>query len=128
MCVSLFVEVIIVIFGSRLKTLREEANLSREEFARALSLSYWAVSKYEQNERFPDHETLNKIADYFSTSIDYLLGRTDNRKGAASYPADSELHEYLKNSNVKFDGTPLDDEDKKDVLDFLRMMLRRKKK
>jgi transcriptional regulator with XRE-family HTH domain len=128
MCVNLFVEVIVVIFGSRLKTLREEANLTREEFSRALSLSYWAVSKYEQNQRFPDYETLNKIADYFSTSIDYLLGRTDNRKGAASYPSDNELHEFLKNSNVKFDGTPLDDEDKKDVLDFLRMILRRKKK
>lgn len=37
------------------------------------------ISRYETEERQADYETLIKIADYFNVSIDYLLGRTENR-------------------------------------------------
>lgn len=66
--------------GNRLKDLREEMNLTREELAYKLNISYSAVSKYETNVRFPDKETLYKLADYFNVSVDYLLGRSDIRK------------------------------------------------
>jgi|BioPla2DNA2_1021312.scaffolds.fasta_scaffold213594_1 transcriptional regulator with XRE-family HTH domain len=64
--------------GQRLKKLRESKNLARDKFANIIGLTYWAVSKYETDDRFPDQETLIKIADFFGVSIDYLLGRTDN--------------------------------------------------
>ena len=35
------------------------------------------ISRYENMEREADYETLIKFAEYFETSIDYLLGRTD---------------------------------------------------
>lgn len=66
-------------FNIRLRKLREEKNLTRKELADKLQLSYWALSKYETGERFPDPETLNKIADFFNVSLDYLMGRTDIR-------------------------------------------------
>ena len=72
------------VFGERLKELREEKGITREQLAGTLNLSYWAISKYEQNERRPDQEILNKIADYFDCSADYLLGRTDIRKPRSS--------------------------------------------
>ncbi len=34
---------------------------------------------YERDQRFPDKDILSKIADYFEVSVDYLLGRTDER-------------------------------------------------
>ena len=34
---------------------------------------------YERDQRFPDKDILGKIADYFEVSVDYLLGRTDER-------------------------------------------------
>ena len=37
-----------------------------------------SISRYENGEREADYETLIKFADYFGTSIDYLLGRTDD--------------------------------------------------
>lgn len=77
-------------FGNRLKILREENNLSREELASLLGLSYWAISKYENNERIPDHDTLNKIADYFKTTIDYLLGRSNNPNPSSKTSIDEE--------------------------------------
>ncbi|MGE7843769.1 helix-turn-helix domain-containing protein [Lysinibacillus sp. NPDC093712] len=40
-------------------------------------LLYPALGKYEREERQPVFETLEKLADYFDVSIDYLLGRTE---------------------------------------------------
>ena len=37
------------------------------------------ISRYESVEREADYETLIKFADYFSVSLDYLLGRTENK-------------------------------------------------
>lgn len=64
-------------FPLRLRFLREKANLSREELARQLNITYWALSKYESGKRQPDLTTLVKIADFFKVSTDWLLCRTD---------------------------------------------------
>ncbi|MCC0630120.1 MULTISPECIES: helix-turn-helix domain-containing protein [unclassified Clostridioides] len=50
-------------------------NLSREELSNKINISYSALSKYKTNNRFPDKVILNKIADFFDVSTDYLLGR-----------------------------------------------------
>ena len=47
--------------GQRLRALREENKISRTDLAKKLKLSYWAVSKYETNERSPDNETLGRL-------------------------------------------------------------------
>jgi len=60
-------------FGDKLKQLRDQSNLSREDLAIALNITYSALSKYETNMRFPDTETLKNISNYFNVSIDYLL-------------------------------------------------------
>lgn len=38
------------------------------------------ISKYESGERIPPTETLMLLADFYNTSMDYLMGRTDNDK------------------------------------------------
>lgn len=43
-----------------------------------LSLNQNTISRYENEERQADYDTLIRIADYFDVSLDYLLGRTDN--------------------------------------------------
>jgi len=65
-------------FGARLRRLRDDNKISREELAKALKLSYWAIAKYETEERTPDPSILQRFADYFNTTTDYLLGRTDD--------------------------------------------------
>ena len=62
-------------FGERLRVLRLEKKLTLRELAKELDISFSALGKYERNERQPDFETLEKLADYFNVSIDYLLGR-----------------------------------------------------
>lgn len=67
-------------FGDKIKYLRKERNISREELAKKLNISYAALSKYETNERFPRDETfLNKVANFFNVSTDYLFGRSNER-------------------------------------------------
>ena len=60
-----------------LKKLREIHGLSQQRFADLFNLSQQSIYKYENDISEPSIETLTKIADYFNTSIDYLVDFTD---------------------------------------------------
>lgn len=60
-------------FGTKLRMARESIGKSRNELAAAVNVTYWTISKYEQNEREPDFKTLTKIAKYLGVSTDHLL-------------------------------------------------------
>lgn len=64
-------------FGTLLSELRKEKGLKREELANLLGCSAAAIGNYENDNRNPDFDTLVRIADYFNTTTDYLLGRTE---------------------------------------------------
>lgn len=64
----------------RLKELRKMRHLSQTKVAMDLNLSQNSISRYETGEREAGYDTLIAIADYFDTSVDYLLERTDNPK------------------------------------------------
>lgn len=66
-------------FGERLKSLRKSLNLTQKELGEKLNVSGRVVGYYESNDRFPDKDTLTKIADFFEVSVDYLLGRTNSK-------------------------------------------------
>ena len=68
-----------ITFGERLKQLRLENNLTQETLAEKLQIVKSTITKYEKNTREPEFEILIKIADFFGTTTDYLLGRTDKR-------------------------------------------------
>lgn len=64
-------------FGSRLKKLRQEKEITQSELGKILNLSQRSISQYELGIRFPDEVILNLIADFFDVSLDYLFGRTN---------------------------------------------------
>lgn len=64
-------------FAMRLKKLREQKKINQTELANLLEVSNGSISKWERGDRQPDYETLEKIADTFNVTIDYLLGRSD---------------------------------------------------
>ena len=64
-------------FAERLTQLRNEKGLKREDVAKVLGCSVSAVGNYENGNRTPDFDSLIKLVDYFNTTIDYLLGKTD---------------------------------------------------
>lgn len=61
-------------FGNRLKTLRENHNLSQKEFANILNIANSTLSQYESDKRVPSDEVKLQIAKYFNVTTDYLLG------------------------------------------------------
>ena len=63
----------------RLKQLRTEKKISQLKLALNLNTNQNTISRYENMEREADYETLIKIADYFDVSLDYLLGRSDEK-------------------------------------------------
>ena len=64
-------------FGEQLQSLRMETQTSRVELANKLNVSVRLISYWENGKRECDFDTLIKIADIFSVSTDYLLGRKD---------------------------------------------------
>lgn len=71
--------------GEKIKKLREQNNINQKEFARKMDISNVVLSRYESDERRPDYEVLQRIADYFSVTTDYLLGRTDQKNTPNDY-------------------------------------------
>lgn len=61
--------------GEKLRKLREQKGQIQREVAEKIGVSQVVYNRYEKGERNPDFETLKKLADYFSVSTDYLLGR-----------------------------------------------------
>lgn len=66
-------------FGRKLKELRLEKKINQAELGEIIGISPSTVGMYERDQRFPDKDILGKIADYFEVSVDYLLGRTNER-------------------------------------------------
>ena len=64
-------------FSEQLSSLRAECNLSRAQLAEKLNVSVRLISYWENGQRECDFDMLIKIADLFSVSLDFLLGRTD---------------------------------------------------
>ncbi|QDX92022.1 XRE family transcriptional regulator [Brevibacillus laterosporus] len=72
--------VISMVFKKRLKELRAEKMITQEELARALDIPESTIRRLESSDQsLPRHERLEKIADFFNVSVDYLLGRTNEK-------------------------------------------------
>jgi len=62
----------------RLKDLREDNDVKQKELAEYLSIKQNTYSQYENGKREIPLDILWKLADYYDTSVDYLISRTDN--------------------------------------------------
>ena len=65
---------------NRLKELRKEAHLSQAQLAKQLNMSQRGYSKYETGENDIPTQVLIRLAGFYRTSVDYLLGLTDRRE------------------------------------------------
>ena len=62
----------------RLKALRKQRRISQLKLAMDLNMNQNSISRYENEVRQADYETLIRFANYFNVSLDYLLERTEN--------------------------------------------------
>ena len=63
----------------RIRDLREDRDLNQTQLAGILGMSQTGYSKYETGENDIPTAVLIKLADFYKTSTDYLLGRTDKK-------------------------------------------------
>ena len=63
----------------RIRDLREDRDLTQKQVAQMLGMSQTGYSKYETGENDIPTAVLLKLADFYQTTTDYLLGRTDKK-------------------------------------------------
>ncbi len=61
----------------RIRDLREDRDLTQTQVAKMLGMSQTGYSKYETGENDIPTQVLIQLADFYQTSVDYLLGRSD---------------------------------------------------
>lgn len=69
-----------LLIGETIKRLRRERNLTQEETAAHLGISFQSVSKWERGDGYPDITMLPALANYFGISVDELLGVSEIEK------------------------------------------------
>ncbi len=77
---------------NRLKELREDKDLKQKDIAKILGITQRNYSYFETGSTVLTEEILRKLANYYKTSVDYILYLTDKRE---SYPP-SILSEHQK--------------------------------
>ncbi|HDR7601542.1 TPA: helix-turn-helix transcriptional regulator [Bacillus mycoides] len=64
--------------GEKIKELRKNSKITQEQLGNAIGVSKMAISYFEKGKKSPGRESLEKIADYFNVTTDYLLGRSED--------------------------------------------------
>ena len=71
-------------FGDRLAQAREKRELSQAELAKRAGLQAAAIGHFERGRRKPSFANVRALAKALNVSSDYLLGRTEDMKGATT--------------------------------------------
>lgn len=109
------------VLSLRLKQMRLSKGWYQKEVAKKLEITESGYGFYEQGKRTPDSFMLNKIANLYGCSTDYLLGNTDLQNPLSSTEKDiaKEVDNILvklnKEDGYVLEGKPLD-EDTKELL------------
>lgn len=82
---------------SRLRDLREDKDMNQTQIAKVLGMSQTGYSKYETGENDVPTAILIKLANFYNTSIDYLLGETDCKE---RYPK-SKWYDFSKSKPTR---------------------------
>lgn len=79
-----------------LKKLRQSIGISQQQLADVIGTSQQSINKYENHSVEPDIATLIALADYFSTSVDYLIGHTEVKRKIETIQHDSFTAEEIQ--------------------------------
>ena len=111
-------------FGERIKAIRKENNMSQKDLAKIIGVTDRAIGYYEKEQRVPPQDILQKLADFFNTSVDYILGRTNVKTPLVKEVEHefSEMFQMLYEANSK-----LSKNDKRLMMNLMKTFLDNKK-
>lgn len=114
--------------GKRLVELRKKKGMTQEEVAKKIHLTRSTYAQYEVDRRVPEYATLQKLADFFEVSIDYIVGRTDIPNKVLSEGArkiidslDLSDEEIMKTVKLEVDGILLTPEQVLTFVNYVRV-------
>lgn len=111
----------------RLKEAREKKGLKQIEAAKKLGISNGTLSGYERNYRDPDTDILNKMANLYDVTVDWLMGRSNDPRLTAEQDKkyDKETEKLLEKLNK------IPEKDREDIIkqaiDFVEFISSKKK-
>ena len=114
----------------KIKELTKERGISVRELEKRLGFSNGYFSKWKNVS--PNSDGLQKVANYFDVSVDYLLGRSKKRryydlteieKKDIAIQAEKLLDGLNSEAETNYYGEPLDDEDKEKLYDAIQLAL-----
>lgn len=103
----------------KLKELRTKSNATQLELSSHLGISRPTYCRYETGEREPNFDTIKKIADYYSVSVDYIIDHDVSNpsvESVATNPVDEQIKERLSR---------LSEDDKQNLVRYLDFMEKR---
>lgn len=86
--------------GEHIRSLRKARDITQEELAEILGVSFQSISKWERGECFPDITLLPGLANFFEVSIDTLFEMQTVRDGAYLRNVYKLAHEHERNNNA----------------------------
>lgn len=117
----------------RIKELANQKKVSVAELERILGFGNGSISKW--NKQSPSTEKLKQVADYFQVSLDYLVGRSDDKYDLSpqeKIDIGIEAEKMMKGLNdegsINFYGEPMSEEDKEATLSALNLLMTINKK
>ncbi|WP_171311961.1 helix-turn-helix domain-containing protein [Enterococcus cecorum] len=93
-------------------------------FDLSLKLGMGRNAIYQWKKSVPNVEAVQKVADYFNVSVDYLLDRADNK--SPKNDLDTKLERMMDNA-MSYDGKPISDEDRPIIKGILKAYFDNKK-
>ncbi len=129
----------IIKFGSYMADLRIKSGYENQrKLALASGVSTTTICRVESGNQMPKPQTLKKLAPFLNAPFEELMREagyfpeyiTDKKEEDVDMQlkTDQELESFIRKSKIHFHGEPLDEEDKEDIINFLRMVMKRKKK
>lgn len=103
--------------GSRIQYLRKHNNWSQTELADKIGVSKSQINRYENKDTQPPADILNKIAELFGTSVDFLINGNTEEKAIAALKNSTLLQQFREVEN-------LPDDEQQTVMKFLGAYLR----
>lgn len=106
-----------------LKLLRQEYGISQQRLAEAIGVSQPSINKYENHNIEPEIEVLKRMADYFNTSVDFIVGHTDIKR-RIEHTEVFHLNQFETEVITRF--RSLDEEEKQCIDRIIQTFLRKR--
>lgn len=111
--------------GQRLKRLRKKINRTQAQVAKDLNMQRITYAQYEIDRREADYEALQKMANYYDCTTDYLLGITDDPSGDLKEVDQVDVKKVLQKEKAHWGGYEIPEEDKETIQRVLEAIIRR---